>query len=453
MKSKSLAVILVLSMFFLIPGCAPKPPTCPTDELQAVSLLAPADEGQGISLTPTLSWEYPTSPSGCLPEKYYVMLRVGPFFKDDLGGDTTGPVASWTPAVPLQPGTEYMWSIQPMVGGVPVSYLELSYDTFRFITGPTCAADAFVAPNLLYPANGAVITDSWPELVWDYPQDCTPEEYLINLSTTADFSDTSLGDWTTTGSQYPRWLVWPPLDDCKTYYWKARALNGSTPGPASSAFSFRLDETGACQPTIIGGLIFHVQSNASCRFGPGVMYDNLTFVAVGDTLAVEAQNNDGTWFYGLASDNIMCWVAVSDGTLSGDATGLPVRAALPTPTFTPPPSVFRLTQNANCRFGPGSAYEHLVDLLAGAVVPVEARNESGTWLFVSPANGPQCWVAASNGTLSGDPAQLPTRGAPPTPTLIPFVPTEVSCSQYTTLETCEAHGCEWHYPSGATGCH
>lgn len=120
-----------------------------------------------------------------------------------------------------------------------------------FLTGPTCAADAFVAPNLLYPANSAVITDSWPELIWDYPQDCTPEEYLINLSTTADFSDTSLGDWTTTGSPFPRWLIWPPLDDCTTYYWKVRALNGDTPGPASSTFSFRTDLTGACQPTII----------------------------------------------------------------------------------------------------------------------------------------------------------------------------------------------------------
>lgn len=66
MKFKFLAVILI--MLFVIPGCAPKPLTCPANELQAAFLLYPPKKGRGISLTPTLSWEYPTSPSGCSPK-------------------------------------------------------------------------------------------------------------------------------------------------------------------------------------------------------------------------------------------------------------------------------------------------------------------------------------------------------------------------------------------------
>lgn len=54
MKFKFLAVILVLSMLFVIPGCAPKPLTCPANELQAAFLLYPPEKGRGISLTPTL---------------------------------------------------------------------------------------------------------------------------------------------------------------------------------------------------------------------------------------------------------------------------------------------------------------------------------------------------------------------------------------------------------------
>ena len=442
MKSKFLAVILVLSMLFVIPGCAPKPLTCPANELQAASLLYPPWRGRGISLTPTLSWEYPTSPSGCLPEKYHITLRVGPFFNDDLGGDTTGPVTSWTPAVPLQPGTEYMWTIQPMVGGVPVPYIDLSYDVSYFYTGPTCNTEALVAPNLLDPANGAVITDGAPVLIWDYPQDCTTDEYLINLSTTADFSDTSLGDWTTTGSPSTSWLTWPPLDDCMTYYWKVRALNGDTPSLASSTFSFRLDKTGTCQPTVIGGSIIHIQSNASCRFGPGEMYDNLTFVAVGDVVSLVARNDDSSWFYGRAPDGILCWVGAATGALTGDPAGqLPVRESPPTPTFSP--SIFRLEKNAACRSGPGTMYDNLTFVAVGDVVSLLARNADNSWFYGRAPDGILCWIGAATGALTGDPFGLPIREAPPTPT-----PTQpVSCASYTSSDACEANPeCVWVEP-------
>jgi len=444
MKFKFLAVILILSMLFVIPGCAPKPPTCSASELQAAFLLYPPWKGRGISLTPTLSWEYPTSPSGCLPEKYRIMLRVRPFFKDNLGGDTTSPVTSWTPAVPLQPGTEYMWEIQAMVGDVPGPDSGVGY----FFTGPTCAADSFVAPNLLFPANGAVITDSWPELVWDYPQDCTPEEYLINLSTTADFSDTSLGDWTTTGSPSTDWLIWPPLDDCTTYYWKVRALNGDTPGPASSTFSFSIDLTGACQPTVIGGSIIHIQSNASCRFGPGEMYDNLTFVAVGDVVSLVARNDDSSWFYGRAPDGILCWVGAATGALTGDPGQLPVRETPPTPTPTFSPPVFRLEKNAACRSGPGTMYDNLTFVAVGDVVSLEARNADSSWFYGRAPDGILCWVGAATGALTGDPFGLPIREAPPTPT-----PTQpVSCASFTNSDACEANpACVWVVPTEGPG--
>jgi hypothetical protein len=346
MKQKIFTAIIILSILFIIPGCKPGLPTCTVSQMQSPYLLYPAMWATVSSLQPTLSWTYPAGPYGeypspyyygasaCIPENYRIRLRTGPFFTDNLGGDTSEPVGSWVPSSPLQPGTEYAWAIQPMVGGVTGPSAGYRY----FFTGPTCATAALVAPVLLEPANGAVITDIWPTLIWDYPDDCAPQGYRIDLSTHSDFSDTSLSGGT--GNPSTRWAAGDPLENCKKYYWKVTAYNGTTAGPTSTTFSFRIDTSGTC-PYLLTWPIFEIIKNAACRFGPGLDYNIMDYLVAGDNKPAEGRNEDGSWLLLRLDQNRRCWSALTVLEGNEDPMLLPLEQyppiPLPGPTDTPVP--------------------------------------------------------------------------------------------------------------------
>jgi hypothetical protein len=72
-----------------------------------------------------------------------------------------------------------------------------------------------------------------------------------------------------------------------------------------------------------------------------------------------------------------------------------------TPTFDFPDGV--VLQQANCRYGPGTAYLFASGLFPGDKVEIWGRNSSGTWLWVQPDSIKyQCWVAASILDITGD---------------------------------------------------
>jgi hypothetical protein len=58
---------------------------------------------------------------------------------------------------------------------------------------------------------------------------------------------------------------------------------------------------------------------------------------------------------------------------------------------------------ANCRYGPGTAYLYAHGLYAGDKGEINGRNYSGTWLWIKPENLDwHCWVAASVVDVQGD---------------------------------------------------
>ncbi len=58
---------------------------------------------------------------------------------------------------------------------------------------------------------------------------------------------------------------------------------------------------------------------------------------------------------------------------------------------------------ANCRYGPGTAYLYAHGLYEGDRGEVNGRNYSGTWLWIKPENLDwHCWVAASVVEVQGD---------------------------------------------------
>ena len=98
-------------------------------------------------------------------------------------------------------------------------------------------------------------------------------------------------------------------------------------------------------------------------------------------------------------------------TFTATATDTPTITPTPTETATPtiPPSptadVPRVTvlNQANCRYGPGTAYLYSHGLYEGDGGTLDGRNYSGTWLWIQPDNlNRHCWTAASNVTANVD---------------------------------------------------
>lgn len=259
---KRMLVLFVLMGALLLTGCESLKPLCDSDEMVAPVLQSPAM--WSVAESPyLLQW---SNPGSCRPEKYRVRLSTGPFFTDDLGGETGGANTGWLPpSSSLQPATEYEWGVYPLVGSTVGPVAGFSY----FFTGPMCDPAAFVSPVLLEPANNAVLMDNMPTLIWDYPEDCLPAGYAVHLSTDPSFADMSLSGGT--GNPSTRWGRGTPLADCTRYYWRVAPITGTTLGPFSETFTFRV-EISACpaeEPTagVIRGKVFHDMCGVP-EFGP-----------------------------------------------------------------------------------------------------------------------------------------------------------------------------------------
>jgi hypothetical protein len=83
-------------------------------------------------------------------------------------------------------------------------------------------------------------------------------------------------------------------------------------------------------------------------------------------------------------------------------------------TAIPSSPIFTLLQNANCRLGPGTAYDAVDVLMQGASAAIEGRNQDNSWFWVhKPSGRGQCWVSASAGKASGSWQVVPIIAAPP----------------------------------------
>ena len=75
-----------------------------------------------------------------------------------------------------------------------------------------------------------------------------------------------------------------------------------------------------------------------------------------------------------------------------------------------------INEDANCRSGPGTAYEAIDFAAKGSILSIEGRNEENTWYWVKPTEGADyCWISAVVGAVSGDPGKSKVISAPPLP--------------------------------------
>jgi hypothetical protein len=65
-------------------------------------------------------------------------------------------------------------------------------------------------------------------------------------------------------------------------------------------------------------------------------------------------------------------------------------------------------EQANCRYGPGTAYLYSHGLYEGDQAQIDGRNSSGSWLWILPENlDRHCWVSASVVEIQGDAGSMP----------------------------------------------
>jgi SH3 domain-containing protein len=74
----------------------------------------------------------------------------------------------------------------------------------------------------------------------------------------------------------------------------------------------------------------------------------------------------------------------------------------------PGSSALTVTDNTNCRSGPGTNYPVVTTIPAGTSVPIVAQYSGGQYWIVEPPDGKgQCWVLGELGKVTGDTSALP----------------------------------------------
>jgi len=93
---------------------------------------------------------------------------------------------------------------------------------------------------------------------------------------------------------------------------------------------------------------------------------------------------------------------------------------IPTATLTATPEVplVYVSENTNCRFGPGAVYELLALLMSGEESEVVAKDPTENYWYIRNPDQPDnfCWLWGKYATPEGDTESLPVYTPPPSPT-------------------------------------
>jgi hypothetical protein len=89
-----------------------------------------------------------------------------------------------------------------------------------------------------------------------------------------------------------------------------------------------------------------VSVNTNCRYGPGMVYEYLGGLLVGETAVIHGRNQYGNFWYIENPDEPggYCWISAAYAQVSGDTSQVPVLTPPPTPTYTPVPLDFNIDE-------------------------------------------------------------------------------------------------------------
>ncbi|MGE5251048.1 MAG: hypothetical protein ACM3QS_12660 [Bacteroidota bacterium] len=110
--------------------------------------------------------------------------------------------------------------------------------------------------------------------------------------------------------------------------------------------------------------------------------------------------------------------ATKGATLTATASTSRTPSATITPTYSVP--VLRISQNTNCRTGPGQQYDILFTWLPGAIAEIKAYYpEMNYWVVQLPDSDTSCWVWGEFATPAGSYWTVPSTTPPATFTPAP----------------------------------
>jgi len=223
-------------------------------------------------------------------------------------------------------------------------------------------------------------------------------------------------------------------------------------------------------PTALPAISSTSNVTANLRGGPGVNFEVVGQVGLGQPVTVLGVSADGQWLLlsnaqwinlGLVdnppanppvADEALIAQTQANATLTPPATTAPATTAplttttapttggtilLPTPTPTAEPIPPSVTANANLRSGPGTEFSQVGGTITGQTITIVARNEAGDWFQLD--NGG--WVASFLVANAPDPATIPIfdpNAPPPTAPLTSTVGTTATAGLTTTVPITEA---------------
>jgi hypothetical protein len=162
-------------------------------------------------------------------------------------------------------------------------------------------------------------------LVTNTPQQTMVSNFTMIASQTGTIP--ALSPTSTWPVTLPRLTLMPSTTNTAT-----PAPTGFTDTPMPTIASSSSPAAGPLEITIV--------QSAKCRSGPGIVYDVITYLSIGNRAFAEGRNKGSDWFL-ISQPNLLgnCWVADQLVELEGEVDSLPVLPDPPTPTPKPTPTL------------------------------------------------------------------------------------------------------------------
>ncbi len=219
MKRK-IATSLLIALFVLSVG------ESGAQNIQAPTIISPANGAISVSCKPTLQWSRVTFANSYDLEVAKTATFATPVVK------TSTAAISYTFTVTLTASTIYYWRVRGVLGQSEVS----NWTTASFTTG-TCTGGGgtTAAPSLISPANNTTWTQSlYPIFQWQSVTGASSYTIQVSRSSTDFTSAYLVKEATTFGTSY---TIDTALTNCTSYYWRVAGVAGST-GSWSSVWKF-----------------------------------------------------------------------------------------------------------------------------------------------------------------------------------------------------------------------
>jgi hypothetical protein len=303
-----------LRSFFTLPFCS-------ASDLIAPYPQFPLSHGMYDNSYDSFEWYWPLN--DCIPESYRIEVsRDENFVDDEYNGATGSPGTRWGLGSAPPPATKMWWRVSAYSDG---TWGPTGTEHF-FYTEPACEGVDMVAPTLVSPADGSVVTATDQVLEWSWPPlSCVPDDYHVQVAEDPAFTilfDDHVGtaaNWTLYGHQ-------DPFVDCQTYYWRVAMVHDGVDGVFSPTWSLTVDLNGTCGLSGIPGI---ANGNFFCRKGTFEFFDPLWTVETGQRILLIARNPQST--YALLNildqetkspliNEVNCWAYLDQITLGWPET-------------------------------------------------------------------------------------------------------------------------------------